>query len=45
LIILGFLVSFGINIIISYFSFVFLESPFLRLKHKFSKIISGNEVR
>ena len=42
---IDFMFSFGLTILLSYLSFKYLESPFLKLKHKFSKIISGNEVQ
>jgi len=42
---LMFVISFGLTILLSYLSFRFFESPFLKLKHKFSKIISGNEAQ
>ncbi|MHB8261604.1 MAG: acyltransferase family protein [Bacteroidia bacterium] len=42
-VLLGFVISFSLTVLISYLSFKYLESPFLKLKHKFSKIISGNE--
>jgi len=42
---LAFVISFSLTILVSYLSFRYLETPFLKLKHKFSKIISGNEAQ
>ena len=42
---LAFVISFGLNIFISYLSFKYIENPFLKLKYKFSKILSGNDIK
>ncbi|MDF2447533.1 MAG: putative acyltransferase [Bacteroidota bacterium] len=38
-----FLISFILTTVISYFSFTYIEGPFLKLKHKYAIIVSGND--
>ena len=45
LILIIFLAAFSLNVFISYISYKYFETPFLKLKYKFSKIISGDEAQ
>ena len=44
-ILLSFCVSFGLTLALAYLSFHYFEASFLKLKHKFSIIVSGNDVK
>jgi peptidoglycan/LPS O-acetylase OafA/YrhL len=43
--VLCFVLSFIITLIVSQLSYTYLETPFLKFKHKFSIIISGNDAK